>query len=92
MPLLEVRLSTFSGFPAPCICGAAARQSKVLGVVLSAGNNSRLVVGRKPHGLRFVELWILERRQPDQAVAEGGRQGLFRNINLIAQGEFHAFR
>lgn len=62
---------------------AAARQSNVLRVIFSAGDNSRLVVGRKPHGLRLVEFWILERRQPDQAVAEGRRQYLFPDIYLI---------
>lgn len=44
---------------------ATARQSYVLGVILGTGNNPRLVVSRKPHGLQLVKLGILERRQPD---------------------------
>src|SRR5271165_2513927 len=61
-------------------------------VTFSAGNNSRLVVGRKPHGLRFVKFGILKRRQPNQAVAEGRRQYFFRDIYLIGQREFQDFR
>jgi len=51
---------------------ATARQSYVLGVILGTGNNPRLVVGRKPHGLQFVKLGILERRQPDQRLRRAG--------------------
>jgi len=62
---------------------AAARQSNVLRVIFSAGDNSRLVVDRKTHRLRPVEFGILERREPDQAVAEGRRQYFFGDIYLI---------
>ena len=71
---------------------ATARQSYVLGVILGTGNNPRLVVSRKPQGLQFVKLGILERRQPDQPVAEGWRQRIFRNVYLIAEDEFQALR
>ena len=51
--------------------------------LLSAGNKPRLVVDWKPHGLRFVELRVLERRQSDQAVAQAGRQRLFGDIDRL---------
>src|SRR5215472_8144813 len=71
---------------------ATARESYVLGVILGTGNNPRLVVSGKPHGLQFVKLRILERRQPDQPIAESGRQRIFRNVYLIAEDEFQALR
>ena len=71
---------------------ATARQSYVLGVILGTGNNSRPVVSRKPQALQSVKLGILKRRQPDQPVAEGRRQHIFRNVYLITEDEFQALR
>ena len=49
---------------------AAPRQREVLRAVLSAIDDARFAEGGQPHGLRPVELRVLERRQTDQAVAQ----------------------
>ena len=48
----------------------ASRKTDVMRVVLGAGDDARLVVRRQPHRLRLVELRILKRRQPEQAVPQ----------------------
>jgi hypothetical protein len=67
------------------IVQTTARQSDVIGVVLRARNDSRLIVSREAHRLSFVEFRILERCQADEPVAECGRQHVLGNIDLIAQ-------
>ena len=67
---------------------ASARQADVLRMILSAGDDARLVVGGQPHRLRLVELGILERRQAKQPVSETRMQPVFGDVDLIAEDQF----
>ncbi len=67
---------------------AAARQSDVMRKILGARDNAWLVVCRKPHRLRFVELGILERSEPKQSVSKSRMQPLLGDVDLIAKDEF----
>src|SRR5262245_45979978 len=49
---------------------AAPRQSDVMRKILGARDDAWLVVCRKPHCLRFVELGILECSEPKQSVSK----------------------
>src|ERR1017187_4314608 len=51
-----------------------ARYGYVLGQIMAARDHARLGVCRKPHRLRFVELRVLECRQPEKTIQHGGRQ------------------
>jgi hypothetical protein len=44
--------------------------------LLRAGDNPGEIVGGQPHGLGFVKFWILERGDPQQAIAQGRGQGI----------------
>ena len=74
------------------IIKAAARQADVMRKILGARDDARLVVGRQPHRLRFVELGILKRRQPKQAVSKSRRQAFLGDVDLIAEDEFQRRR
>src|SRR6476619_1963954 len=47
-----------------------ARQSHMLRQILATGDNARLVIGGKPHGLRLVEFRILECSDSKQAIQD----------------------
>ena len=61
------------------------------GMVFGTGDDARLVVGRQAHRLRLVELGILKCSQPDQAIAQTGRQRVLGDIDLIAENQLEAF-
>jgi hypothetical protein len=65
------------------IVEASARQPDVMRVVLCARDNARLVVRRKPHRLRIVELGILKRSQPEQPISKARMQSFLRDVDLI---------
>ena len=67
------------------IVEAPARETDVTRVILSAGDDARLVVGRQPHRLRLVELGILKRRQPKDPVSETRVQSFLGDVDLIAE-------
>ncbi|HEY7188849.1 MAG TPA: hypothetical protein VH436_19970 [Vicinamibacterales bacterium] len=67
---------------------AAARQPDVMRKILGARDDAWLVVCRQPHRLRFVELGILERREPKQSVSKSRMQLLLGDVDLIAKDEF----
>jgi hypothetical protein len=56
--------------------------------ILGAPDDAWLVVCRKPHRLRFVELGILEGSEPKQSVSKSRMQSLLGDIDLIAKDEF----
>ena len=58
------------------IVQTAARQADVLRMVLGASDDARLVIGRQAHRLGLVELGILKCRQPNQSIAQTGRQSV----------------
>ena len=61
--------------------------TNVMGVVLGAGDDARLVVRRQPHRLRLVELRILECRQPEQAVPQPGVEPILADIDLVTEDQ-----
>lgn len=65
----------------------SARDADVVRVVFGTRDHARLVVGRQPHGLRLVELWILERRDTQQSIAKLRGQSFLGDIDLIAEHE-----
>ena len=67
---------------------AAARQSDVMREILCARDDTWLAICRKPHRLRFVELRILERSEPNQSVSKSRMQPLLGDVDLIAKHEF----
>ncbi|MOA47950.1 hypothetical protein D3C78_1706300 [compost metagenome] len=71
---------------------AATRQSYVLGKVLSTADDARLVPYRKTHGLRLVELRILEGRQPDQPVCQWQWQLGLVEVDQVSQGDGQRLR
>ena len=56
------------------VIAAAAWQPDVMREILGARDDARLVVRRKPHRLRSVELGILKRCEPKQTVSKSGIQ------------------
>ena len=72
----------------PNIIEASAWQPDVMREILGARDDARLVVRRKPHRLRFVELGILERSEPKQSVSKSRMQALLGDVDLIAKDEF----
>src|SRR5262245_26135469 len=66
---------------------AAPRQSDVMRKIFGARDDARLVVCRKPHRLRLVELGILECSEPKQSVSKPWMQVLLGNVDLIAKDE-----
>jgi hypothetical protein len=54
------------------VLDAATRQAYVPSVPLSTGDDSRLAACRQPHGLRLVELRILERRNAQEPISQPG--------------------
>ena len=57
-------------------------------MVLSAGDDTRLVVRRQPHGLRLIELGILKRRDTQQSIVKARRQAILRDVDLVTEDEF----
>ena len=53
--------------------------------ILGARDDPWLVVRRKPHRLRSVELGILKRSKPQQSVSKSRIQALLRDVDLIAK-------
>ena len=49
---------------------AAARKANVLRMIFAARDDARLVPGRQPHGLSFVELGVLECRQTEETISK----------------------
>ena len=64
---------------------APSWQADVMGVILSARNDARLVVRGQPHRLRLVELRILKRRKPKQPVPETRMQAFLGDVHLIPE-------
>jgi hypothetical protein len=56
--------------------------------ILGACHDTWLVVCRKPHRLRLVELGVLERSEPKQSVSKPRMQPLLGDVDLIAKDEF----
>src|SRR2546425_7517896 len=60
--------------------------------ILGARDDAWLVVRRKPHRLRFVELGVLKSSQPQQAIPKPRMQAFFGDVDLIAQDKFQRRR
>jgi hypothetical protein len=60
--------------------------------ILGARDDAWLVVRRKPHRLRFVELRVLKSSKPQQAILKPRMQAFFGDIDLIAQDKFQRRR
>src|SRR5207249_494891 len=60
--------------------------------ILGARDDAWLVVRRKPHRLRFVELRVLKSSQPQQAIPKPRMQAFFGNVDLIAEDKFQRRR
>src|SRR5919201_4726329 len=71
---------------------AAAWQPDVMREILGARDDARVVVRRKPHRLRFVELRVLKSSQAQQAIPKPGMQAFFGDVDLIAQDKFQRRR
>jgi hypothetical protein len=71
---------------------AAPRQSDVMREVLSTGDDARCAIGRKPQRLGLVERGILERRKPQQPVAQPGRQAVLGDVDLVAEHQLDRLR
>ena len=69
---------------------AASRQCDVMGVILRAGDDARLVVGGQPHCLRFVELGILKCRETKQPVPQLRAESLLGDVDLVAEDQLQA--
>ena len=69
------------------IVKAAAWKADVLGEILGTGDDARLVVRGEPHGLRLVELRILERSQSQQAVPQPGTDPVLGDVDLVAENQ-----
>jgi hypothetical protein len=69
---------------------AAAWQTEMQRMLLGAGDHAWLAEGRQTHRLRPVELGILERRQPQQAIVQGGWQPLPGKVDRVAKDQFQA--
>jgi hypothetical protein len=67
---------------------AAARQRDVPRVILGAGNDAWLVVGREPHRLRVIKLRVLKGRKPQQPVPQSGEKRVLGDVDLIAEDQF----
>lgn len=63
----------------------ASWKTNVLGVVLGAGDHTRLVLRRQPHRRRLVELGVLKRRQPEQAIPKSWVEPRLGDIDLVPQ-------
>src|SRR5271163_2247914 len=64
----------------------------MVGVILSAGDDARLVVRGQPHRLSLVELRILKRGQAKQPVSETRMQPFLGDVDLIAKEELQRLR
>jgi hypothetical protein len=71
---------------------ASAWQGNVLWKVLRAANDPGLVPHRKAHGLRLVELGVLERGQADQAVGQRLRQSGLLEVHQVGQRDLQRGR
>ena len=60
--------------------------------VLCASDDARRAVGRKSQRLSLVELRVLERRKPQQPVAQPGRQALLGDVDLVAEHQLDRLR
>ena len=74
------------------ILQTTARDRDVISVFFAAADNAWLVVGREAHGLRLIELRILEGRHPQQPVSKAGSQPRFGDVDLVAKDEFKRLR
>src|SRR2546425_5534593 len=59
-------------------------------MILSATDDSWLVVGRQAHRLRPVEFRVLECSQPEQTIAKCRRKVVLGKIDLIRDNQFEA--
>lgn len=64
------------------------REAEVGRIILGAGDDARLVMGREPHRLGAVEFGVLKCGEVKKAVAECGREFLLGNVNQVAKREF----
>ena len=71
---------------------AAAWQTEMQRMLLGAGDHPWLAEGRQAHRLRPVELRILERREAQQAIAQGGGQSLPGKMDLVAEDQLQSLR
>ena len=71
---------------------AAAGQCDVVRMILCAGDDSRLVVRREPHGLRVIELRVLKRSKPQQPVPQTRLNPFFSDVDLIAEDQLKCLR
>jgi hypothetical protein len=70
----------------------AARQTDVPRVILGACDDTRLAIRGEPHGLRLVELGILERGEPQQLIPQRRIQISLLDVGLVAQHELECVR
>ena len=70
----------------------SSRQGEMMRVILGAGNNPWLAVRRQTHGLRFVELRILKRRNPEQSIPQRRWQPVLLDVDLVAKRQFQSLR
>ena len=74
------------------VCQTTPRNGNVPGKILPTCDHARFCVGRKPHRLRLVELWILKCCQPEEPVQHGGRQALLLHIKKICADDCNGCR
>jgi predicted nuclease of restriction endonuclease-like (RecB) superfamily len=59
-------------------------------MILGAGDDARRAVSGKAHRLGLVESGILERREPEQAVSQGGVQAFPGDMDLVAEHQLQS--
>lgn len=70
----------------------AARQTDMPRVILGARDDARRAIRGQPHGLRLVELGILERSETQQLIPQCRIQICLLDVGLVAQHEFECLR
>ena len=70
---------------------ASPRQRHMFRKQLRAGNNARLAEGWQPHGLRRIELRVLEGSETNEAADQRGREARPINIDAISQEPVRSF-
>ena len=64
----------------------------MIGKVFPARNHPWLAKGGEPHRLGFVELGVLEGRQPKQAIQHARGQTLLLDIEKVGADNLNSFR
>src|SRR5579863_22714 len=74
------------------ILHATARQAERVWIIPRTANNPGSVVGRSTHRLRSIKFRVLKGCQPDQMVAQRGRQKILGNEYFATQNQLQLLR